>query len=116
MKKEENIINKILATIDQYKFYFQNEKDLQSKIEKILLENKIKISREHSLDNKGVVDFFYEGVAFEIKIKGQKKSIYRQCRDYLSHPSVKALVLISSFNMSLPKEIEGKPCFTYRLN
>lgn len=112
----EKTINKILSIIHNYKFHFSNEKELQNHIYKLLTENGIHIEREYSLDDKGIVDFFIDGIAFEIKIKGQKKAIYRQCREYLEHPSVKCIVLISSFSLSLPNEIEGKPCYTYRLN
>ena len=112
----QKIINEILSLIDQYKIIFKDEKDLQQKIEKILNSNNIEFQREHDLGDLGIVDFFKDGVAFEIKIKGQKKAIYRQCRRYLEHDSVKSLVLITSFAMGFPNEIEGKPCYLYRLN
>lgn len=112
---KENI-NKILSTLSNYEFYYENEKDLQNTIEEILLDNQIKIKREYNLFPHGEVDFFHEKIAYEVKIKGNKKSIYRQCRDYCNHDDVDALVLITSVSMSLPEYINEKPCFVYNLN
>lgn len=112
----QNTINDVLSIIDNYKIIFKDEKDLQRKIEKILNNHNVDFSREHDLGEHGTVDFFKDGVAFEVKIQGQKKAIYRQCKKYLENDSVDALVLISSFSMGLPNEINGKKCYFYRLN
>lgn len=116
MENTQCIIDEVLRAIDQYKIIFKDEKDLQRKIEKILKNSNIEFKREHDLGELGIVDFFKDGVAFEIKIQGQKKSIYRQCKKYLEHDTVKSLVLISSFAMGFPNEIDGKKCYFYRLN
>ena len=114
--KVKNSINKILGTIDKYKILFKDEKDLQNKLEKIFIKNGIKYHREYHLDPYGIVDFFIDNIAVEVKIAGQKRAIYRQCRDYAKHKDVKAVVLVASISMGLPEITEGKPSIYYRLN
>lgn len=112
---KKTIVN-ILSIIDNYKFFYRNEKELQKQIEDIFISKKINYQREYSFGELGIVDFFINGVAFEIKIKGSKMAIYRQCKRYTESPEVKALVLISGLSMGFPEEINNKPCYYYRLN
>lgn len=112
----EKTIRQVLTVLDQYRFVYSNEKQLQQSIYDVLADEGVSIDRERSLAPFGVVDFMKDGVAFEIKIKGQKKNIYRQCRDYCKHEDVKALVLVTANAMGLPENMEGKPSFVYRLS
>jgi hypothetical protein len=114
--KIEDTVNRFLSVISQYEFNINDEKELQVLMEKVLIENNIHAKREYSLEPYGVVDFFYENVAFEVKIKGQKKAIYRQCRDYCEHEDVNGLVLITARTMGLPPHINNKPCYVYSLS
>lgn len=108
-------INQVLGVLQFYEFSLTDEKVLQELIFETLLAEDIAIEREVPLPPYGIVDFMVNGVAFEIKIQGQKKAIYRQCRDYTLHANVKALVLVTARAMGLPEEMNGKPAYTYSL-
>lgn len=115
MDSPQGIINHVVVILRQYQFSFASEKDLQSDIAEVLRAESVEFQREYPLSPYGIVDFFIDGVAFEVKIKGQKKAIYRQCRDYAKHDDVKAVVLLTAHSMGLPDEMEGKPAYVYSL-
>ncbi len=108
-----------------HRFNTQNEKALQQHIWNVLNHpiydktgalSDVGKFREYHLDEKNIPDFFLEsGLAIEVKIKGSRKHIYKQCDRYLQFDQVKALLLITSRAMSLPEEVNGKRCFVYQL-
>lgn len=114
MSIQLEIINRFVSVLSNYSINFNDEKDLQESIFKIML-NYFNIQKEYSLEPYGIVDFFIEGVAIEVKIKGQKAKIYRQCRDYCKHPDVTHLLLVSTNPLSLPEIVENKRCYTYQI-
>lgn len=111
----QDTINRIIGILRQYQFSFNDEKRLQKDIADILAEEGVNIQREYTLGQYGIVDFFLDGVAFEVKIKGQKKAIYRQCRDYALHDEVKAVVLLTARAMGLPETLNDKPAYVFSL-
>ncbi len=111
----EDTINTVLSIINKYRFIFSDEKELQHSIEKKLIEANIEFKREHHLSETDIVDFFIDGVAFEIKIKGSANAIFRQLKRYAENDSVKAIVLISAKPMGLPETILDKPSYIYKL-
>lgn len=111
----EDTINEVLGVLQFYEFSLTDEKVLQELIYETLLAEDVAIDREVPLPPYGIVDFMVNGVAFEVKIQGQKKAIYRQCRDYTLHEDVKALVLVTARSMGLPPEMNGKPAYVYSL-
>lgn len=104
-------LEKIMNILMSYQFPMNTEKELQSSINSIFIENNLNISKEFYLDSNSIVDFFVNGIAIEIKIKGSAKSIYRQCERYCSFDNVNSFILVSSKAMGFPKEINGKPCY-----
>jgi hypothetical protein len=93
-----------------------NEKRAQADVEKVLTLSGIPFQREVRLSSEDVVDFFVEGVALELKLKGaKKKEVYRQLCRYAKHPSVTVLVLASNLSMGLPAVIEGKDAYFVKL-
>lgn len=109
------MISKIISTISKARLPVQNEKELQLAIEKLLDENKIVFDREFRLDEKSIPDFFIDGIAIEIKIKGNAKKIYKQCERYCSFDKVKSLILVTNRSMGFPEEINGKSCYVIKL-
>lgn len=71
--------------------------------------------REYKLDAHNIPDFFYDGIAIEVKIKGSKMAIYKQCERYCRFDQVKALILCTNKSMGFPEEINGKPCYYINL-
>jgi hypothetical protein len=99
------------------KFKLEDEKQLQSQIEKKFEVDGVPFEREKAFDKKNIVDFFVDGtIAVEIKIGSSKMSIYRQCERYCTFPEVKALLLVTNKSMTLPELVNGKPCIVLNLS
>jgi hypothetical protein len=104
----------ILKRLTGVRFSLHDEKALQEELEKVL-RSSFDVSREHQLSPKDRVDFFFNGVAVELKIKGGRKEIYKQCVRYCSSDQVKALILITNRAQGFPPSISGKPCYLFNL-
>lgn len=111
----EKFIIKVLAILNNYSFQFDNEKELQELLFNVFQKHKIPFEKEYNLGKDGIIDFFYRGVGIEVKIKGQKKSIYRQCRRYAENDEIKALILLSSNSVFLPDKINDKDVYTQKI-
>lgn len=105
------MIEKINYVLSDQRFDLSSEKELQSKIEEVLLQNGIVVEAEYKLSPSDIVDFFVDGIAIEIKIKGSVTKIFKQCERYCLFEEVKELLLITNRSMGFPKEINGKPCY-----
>lgn len=90
-----------------------DEKALQSQLANHLAP--LGFQREYRLDAKNIPDFFLEGVAIEVKIKGGRMAIYRQCERYCKFDQVKSLILITNRAMGLPTTINDKPVYLFNL-
>lgn len=76
----------------------------------------IAYDREHRLGPGERLDFLVAGsIALELKIRAQRKSIYRQLERYARHDAVKGLVLVTASALGMPKAIEGKPIYVVQL-
>lgn len=89
------------------------EKRAQADLESALADGGWQFSREHRLSDQDVPDFLVtvEGVSVvvELKIRAQRKRIFRQLERYALHDSVDTVVLLTGTAMQLPPEIRGKP-------
>lgn len=94
-----------------------DEKELQEEIANTLRETLCVYEKEYRLDNENIPDFFLseEGVAIEIKIKGNVRKIYKQCERYCSFPEVQKLLLITNRSMGFPEQINGKDCYVINI-
>ncbi len=118
MSKDQTIeeVSSVMRALSRCRFSLSNEKELQTEISKKFEELGFdEIKREHRLDCDSVVDFFYQGVAIEVKIKGSAKAIYRQCERYCQIKEVNALILVTNKAMGFPEEIHDKPCYVINL-
>jgi hypothetical protein len=110
-------VERIVGVLNSRRLNLSSEKELQKEIELLFWKNNIPFTREYRLDNKNIPDFFVDGVAIEVKIKGQKaKTIYKQCERYCQFEETKALLLITSRSMGFPEQINGKDCYYYSLS
>lgn len=91
------------------RFPLNSEKDLQAAIEAHFNYLGVEYSREHNLGDGDIVDFMVGAVAVEVKIKGARRAIYRQCERYAAHDNVEAILLVTNVAMGFPPEIGGKP-------
>lgn len=86
------MIDGIIKIISAAKLPVTDEKELQLEIEKLFVKNGIPVDREFRIDEKNIPDFFIDGIAIEIKIKGNAKKIYKQCERYCGLESVRNLI------------------------
>lgn len=111
---EEKIQN-ICKAISTARLPLHNEKELQAELEKLFTQKGIQFNREHRLDTKNIPDFFIDGIAIEVKIKGSIKAIYKQCERYCTYTDVQSLILVTNRSMGFPEEINGKSCYVINL-
>lgn len=110
----EELVSKIKDIVSGIIYDLSNEKSTQKTIGELLKD--LNVESEYRLSNKDIVDFFIEGLAIEVKVKGNAVAILRQCERYCEHEQVKGLLLITSRSMGFPKEINGKPCYYISLS
>lgn len=97
----------ITRAIKSHTFKFSSETELQNMIHKLLPD----ATREKKLDADRV-DFFLDGVAVEVKVKGSAHDVLRQLQRYAQHEEVTEILLVTSRSMhqSLRNEkLNGKP-------
>src|SRR5271166_5168093 len=108
-------VQTILKLFSSHQFSLNTEEDLKIQMKKVLDDNKIEFVKEYVLDKKNRPDFFIEGIAVEVKIKGAAKAIYRQCERYCGFEEVKSLILVTNRSMGFPETINEKPCYVVSL-
>lgn len=101
------------------RFILSDEKKLQLELANIFNEEGIKFIREMPLDEKGedIIDFLLEvGIGIEIKIKCNKRAMYRQLLRYSNSPKIEQIILITATNTGMPNSLEGKPVFILNIS
>lgn len=106
---------RVVAFLQSRRWPLSDEKLLQQAIVDELDSAGFAWEREVRLSATDVVDFMISAVAIEIKIKGSKRNVYRQCARYCSHERVQALVLATNYTLGFPTAIGGKPCYVANL-
>lgn len=107
-------VQQLYQVLKNVRFPVSDEKLTQQKIAVLICP--LGFEREYRLDEKNIPDFFAEGVAVEVKIKGQRTAIYKQLQRYAKFEQVKILVLISGRAMGLPADVDGKPVYYINLS
>lgn len=107
-------MKEIIKILSGKKFSLQYEKELQSEIYQALSEATHTL-REYPLDSKNIIDFYCDGIGIEVKIKGNRKTIYKQCLRYCAFDDIKALILVTNRAMGFPTSINSKPCAVVNL-
>lgn len=105
------MLTKVLSLLRRTRFNLTSESQLQQEISQVFTAINLTFEREFSLDKYSRPDFMIGDIAIEVKIKGSKKAIYKQCVRYCEHPKVATLILVTSKTMGFPPFINDKPCF-----
>jgi hypothetical protein len=105
------LLERVLNTLENYNYPIHDEKILQEEIAIAFKAEGIPFLKEVSLNELGVIDFMVEDIGIEIKIKGQKMSIYRQLERYAKSPLIKTIILANVKSMNLPSTISGKKTY-----
>ncbi len=109
------MIEKVLHILSSTRFDLNREKVSQDQVADALHKHNIGFHREYRLDDNNIPDFFIlEGIAVEVKIKGNAKNIYKQCERYCGFEVVNSLILLTNRSMGFPTDLKGKP--TYLVN
>lgn len=112
------MIHAILYALKSNRFLLENEKELQAHIADHLaykLGKDILVRREVVLGPKDIIDFLIEDIGIEVKIKGSKRAIFRQCARYCGYDQVGKLILVTNVSMGFPTQLNGKDCFIINL-
>lgn len=99
----------IVALVHTRRWPLASEKALQAKLADELAHAGIPAEREVDLGDGDIIDFMIGGIGLELKLKGQRRAIFRQCERYCGHDRVVTLVLATNAAMGLPATIAGKP-------
>jgi hypothetical protein len=111
-------VDAVISALNQYRFRFGSEIELQNGIEKVLVRAEIPFTREIALSAKERPDFFVgESTALEIKTKGTVAALLRQVFRYAALDAVSEIIVVGTpaWIANLPSEINGKPLYRLRL-
>lgn len=102
-------IEDVVRALSGVRLPLHDEKALQAEIAARFTALGIDAEREVILAPGDIVDFMVGAIAIEVKIKGSRRDILRQCQRYAGHARVEALVLATNVAMGFPPELNGKP-------
>jgi hypothetical protein len=98
----------IVHILTSHRLPLSDEKQLQEAMAVVFSAANLTFQREVRLADGDIVDFMVGVTAVEVKIKGNRRDIYRQIERYCTHAAVAELVLATNVPMSLPAFINGK--------
>ncbi len=111
------LVDEILTLLRSVRFNWNTEAELQQGIETLFRRENIVYDREHRLSSKDRPDFWVDGIAIEVKIKGSATAMLLQIRRYAEHESIKAIIVITAKarHMQAPESLNGKPIYVHHL-
>ena len=101
-------VSAVIRILQSRRFPLTSERATQESIAAALDDAGLPFLREHRLGSAGIVDFFGQGIAIEVKLGGagspggSPRDIYRQCKRYVEHPDVNVLVLATGRAGAMP--------------
>lgn len=110
------MLTEVINVLKKKRFSLSKEKPLQSEIEDALRKAGISFKREYWLSDSDKIDFLIGDIGIEIKIKGNKKSIYKQIERYAESDEVSIIVLVTNKAIGLPAEINKKSVYVVNLS
>lgn len=114
---ELEIIEGVFRRLKHQRLNLTDEKKLQAEIDVILsYQFGDGLQREKYLDSHNIIDFFIHGVGIEVKIKGGKRDIYKQCERYCGFEEITSLILVTNVGMGFPEQINNKNCYVLKLS
>lgn len=108
--KSLQTINDLAARIAKFRYHFKDEIELQNSIAKAL--DSFAPKREYILSRRDRPDFWIQGVAIEVKIKGSMSSVLLQLERYAQHAQTNGILLVTTRRqhaLVMPESINGKP-------
>ena len=108
----------ITSALENKRFRFTTEDELQQGIEIALTQAKLPFEREKILSLRDRPDFVVgQHFAIEIKIKGTLAQALRQINRYAEHTDIKEILVVGTpyWIPKLPASIGDKPVYAMRL-
>lgn len=109
----------IAEALGRFSYMAHDEHRLYLLLERILREAGLTFVREHPLDKKNRLDFWFPElrVAMEVKVRGAPHRVMSQITRYAEHPDVGAILLATTLAKlcRVPDCIAGKPARAVRL-
>jgi hypothetical protein len=109
---------RVAELLSRARLPLDTEAALQAAIEQLLIDAKLTYAREVKVAG-GRIDFLegYTGpcgphtecTGIEVKIKGGKRAIHRQCDAYCGDPRISRLIVVTAISLGLPLIMRGKP-------
>ena len=95
-----------------------DEYNLHNTVADHLAAAAIPFKREYKLGPRNRIDFLIEnGIGIEVKKgKQNKAAVLQQVERYARCEETTAIILVSEYNLQLPKLVNGKECITIFLN
>lgn len=108
----------ITSALENKRFRFTSEDDLQQGIAIALKQADLPFEREKILSSRDRPDFVVaQQFAIEIKIHGTLAQALRQISRYTEHPQISAILLVGTPHWlnKVPGTVGGKPVYSMRL-
>lgn len=99
----------IRRIISGHRWSLENEIRLHDEMAVKFREAGLSFEREVRLSRTDHIDFLISDVGVEVKIKGSKRSIYKQIERYARCGRLARVVLVSNVALGLPADIDGVP-------
>lgn len=109
----------IADALGRYSFSAHDEHRMYHLLEGVLTDAGLAFVREHRLDAKSRLDFWFPELrtAMEVKVQGAPHRVLAQVRRYAEHEAVSAVLLVSTLAKlaRTPETLAGKPARAVRL-
>lgn len=108
----------LISALENKRFRFSSEDDLQKGIAIALTQAGIEFEREKPLSDRDRPDFLIDAsIAVEVKIKGTLAQALRQIARYTEHSQIESVLLVGSpfWLRDVPATLNGKPIYSMRL-
>ena len=94
-----------------------NENEIHQEIKKALSTYNIKYKHEYQILTHKRFDFWINGIVLEVKkSKPSKINLLNQLDRYTKVPAVRAVIVVLERNVTIPKQLNGKPIIIKSLN
>lgn len=108
---------RIVAACERSRINVSTEGAAHIALSKALRAQGMEVQDEVALSEKDRIDLLIGTVGVEVKIKGQRREIFRQLERYAASERIEALVLVTSAPWPASiREIGGKPFFNASLS
>lgn len=108
---------RIVAICERSRINVSTEGSAHLSLSEALRAQGVEVQDEVPLNAKDRIDMLIGAVGVEVKIKGQRRDIYRQLQRYAASDRIEALVLVTSAPWPASiREIGGKPFFNASLS